>query len=495
MRQRRQLALAQPERFLSRHNVLRCSCLQICLCGLLITVSNIGTAVLLLHYAQAPLRELATTSRLNLPHAKTGFLTHATVGSKSIAADAFGCSCSACAGPSDFMPSIHYSFLNKDGYRGQQGWTPATNSTIRNSSMETRECKVLIVTGGFRGVTPDGIVANAMYSLALQIEEQQQRQARKCNVTVLLVSDILQPRAAIWQDYFADRFEHVQFRTLPQSEHHLYGTVSMQLSYRVWHWMATREASGYRAYDVVHFHDSIGLAFYPILARKTGVGLRNSLLLVHCFGVSQLTDVLKRMTPTSTQALARYFMEAKSIEGADVVVVYSRWMLRALTKVGVKFSASTKIEFLPELDLLLHLSTNFSVGNPRQGNRITTTENASWIPTGTSHRKNQQPLGMRGSQSHYYDYDFGGTVDVHPEMKSAGDPKFGFAKRSSVITLGYFSALESISGLEVSCSAFELILEDTPTRVQLYFVGSNGGVTTKKFASGQEFVQVTLRIP
>ena len=116
----------------------------------------------------------------------------------------------------------------------------STSSTSNIKEPDTQECNVLIVTGGFRGVTPEGSVANAMYLLARQVEQQMHQQQHQnaqdieentfsenfninstnfnatldasvlgnnCTLSVLLVSDILEQRASLWKHYFETRYE------------------------------------------------------------------------------------------------------------------------------------------------------------------------------------------------------------------------------------------------------------------------------------------------
>ena len=89
-----------------------------------------------------------------------------------------------------------------------------------------------------------------------------------------------------------------------------------------------------RHFDVVHFHERMGIGFYPLLAKRHGLAFRNTLLCVTTHGPVWWSE------PGNEEHLHQYYylevdhLERESVRLADVVISPSHYMLDWIEKEG-----------------------------------------------------------------------------------------------------------------------------------------------------------------
>ena len=102
----------------------------------------------------------------------------------------------------------------------------------------------------------------------------------------------------------------------------LRGSHAVKTSYNVYQWLRTRE------FDVVHFHEWRGIAYYALAARAQGICLQRSLVCVGVHSPSLWHKEGMHEPVSSVDDLEIDFMERESAARADVVWFPSRHMAR-----------------------------------------------------------------------------------------------------------------------------------------------------------------------
>jgi glycosyltransferase involved in cell wall biosynthesis len=131
----------------------------------------------------------------------------------------------------------------------------------------SRRPSVCIVTGDIVGPIRNGGIGTAYYALARALARAGQ------DVTVLYAYGSYSEQEPIdhWVNVYAGygiRFVPVPVADGPE----LRGSHAVKASYNVYRWLADRE------FDVVHFHEWRGIAFYSLVARGQGRCLERSLV-------------------------------------------------------------------------------------------------------------------------------------------------------------------------------------------------------------------------
>ncbi len=98
---------------------------------------------------------------------------------------------------------------------------------------------------------------------------------------------------------------------------------SCQRSYRIYRWLKEHEDD----FDVVHFHDNGGPAFFTTRAKSLGLALRNTVLCVGAHGPHMWVLEWNRETVDSLVHLEVDEMERSSVMLSDVMISPSACIL------------------------------------------------------------------------------------------------------------------------------------------------------------------------
>mmetsp|Transcript_970 Transcript_970/g.3589 ORF Transcript_970/g.3589 Transcript_970/m.3589 type:complete len:428 (+) Transcript_970:137-1420(+) len=219
-------------------------------------------------------------------------------------------------------------------------------------SKEEKSRGVLIVCSEFAGLVPNGGIGTFYTSLANVLsskEDEEGKEERFFNVTLVYTQgrkvhgkihkklrdeedddDKRRRRRAEdpftqWQEYYKDR---LNVNLVPLPPHRVSGiTYHAATSYAVLDWILLEQAKTNKPFDVIHFADWQGVGYYSLLHKKSGLGLKNSLLMVMTHGPLLWARKANEEKIESVEDLESHFLEMKSVELADVVVSPSEYLL------------------------------------------------------------------------------------------------------------------------------------------------------------------------
>lgn len=124
-------------------------------------------------------------------------------------------------------------------------------------------------------------------------------------------------------------------------------------------------------YDVVHFPDYGGLAYFSVSAKRQGLAFQNTNLVIHLGGPSKWVLETGSALPTRPDQLKTDFIEKESIRLADEVVSPSRYLIGWMSKNGFQFPPSENVRVLKDVCTALvermsaHLPENESAEDGR----------------------------------------------------------------------------------------------------------------------------------
>lgn len=95
-----------------------------------------------------------------------------------------------------------------------------------------------------------------------------------------------------------------------------------------------RELVARGPFDVVHFHEWLGLPYYALLAKRQGLAFAATTLCVGAHGPLRWSRAGEKRLPSSRDDLIIDYMERRSVELADVVISPSRYMLEWMRNDG-----------------------------------------------------------------------------------------------------------------------------------------------------------------
>lgn len=195
--------------------------------------------------------------------------------------------------------------------------------------------------------------------IATALAGQAEHHANKHDVTVLYVHPNLAAKdAAQWEAYYAER--NVRFVRASLDTFYPQDTIPKR-SFAVKQYLETLGED----FDVIFFHDYLGLGYYTALSRRLGLGFHNTHLGTVIHGPSEWARTLN-MVNEDAQNIALYEMERKQSEYSDFVVAPSQHILDWCTEQGWQLPQNTRpiSNILPER---VDLHTGLSQGDIVQG--------------------------------------------------------------------------------------------------------------------------------
>jgi len=258
-----------------------------------------------------------------------------------------------------FPDELSDSFFFFGGEKGGESLAQKFHHQERDDSFrpilskEEKSRGVLIVCSEFAGLVPNGGIGTFYTSLANVLsskEDEEGKEERFFNVTLVYTQgrkvhgkihrklhdeeddddDKRRRRRAEdpftqWQEYYKDR---LNVNLVPLPPHRVSGiTYHAATSYAVLDWILLEQAKTNKPFDVIHFADWQGVGYYSLLHKKSGLGLKNSLLMVMTHGPLLWARKANEEKIESVEDLESHFLEMKSVELADVVVSPSEYLL------------------------------------------------------------------------------------------------------------------------------------------------------------------------
>jgi O-antigen biosynthesis protein len=190
------------------------------------------------------------------------------------------------------------------------------NLPIETSDAERRTARVCIATYEILGPSKTGGIGTAYHSLAMALAKA------KHQVTILYLwaarSDEREMR--YWQNQF--RPLGITFVPLPVSSGLAGVPDCMQIASDAHAWLRKQEQ-----FDVIHFPELHGHAYYCVLAKKQGIDFSHTILCIGTHSPISWIREQNKEAPYSPEELEMDFMERQSVALADVVVSPSQYML------------------------------------------------------------------------------------------------------------------------------------------------------------------------
>ena len=139
-----------------------------------------------------------------------------------------------------------------------------------------------------------------------------------------------------WEAHYGSR--GIQFCPLPTSAHPAEGPQSVGISVDAYHWLSERD------FDVIHFPELLGHAYYSVLAKHQGLAFHNTVL---CVGVHSPISWIREINgelPMTVDEPEIDFMERESVALADTVVSPSQYLLGWLQSNGWRLPRATYVQ-------------------------------------------------------------------------------------------------------------------------------------------------------
>lgn len=139
-----------------------------------------------------------------------------------------------------------------------------------------------------------------------------------------------------WIDHYAAMGIH--FVPLPPPPSGVGGTMPLAITYSIYVWLKERQ------FDIVHFPDWQGRAYYTCLAKRQGLAFAGTDICIGAHSPASWDREGNEYFPTTLQQLETEFMERQAVEMADVVVSPSHYMLEWMTGRGWTLPERTYVE-------------------------------------------------------------------------------------------------------------------------------------------------------
>ena len=194
--------------------------------------------------------------------------------------------------------------------------------------------RICLVTGELAGPDFNGGIgtANRGLVLALRVEGYQ---------VDVLYTRVDQGQPFCFRGSFADQVEAFQYLGIRLMCIHHDGKWNDWLakSYRA------MEHLIYHEYDLVFFNDCHGIAYYPLLARRTGnPHLAKTIMCVITHSTTQWIAEINEQLSVSIEDLRMTELERRSVELADIVISPSSYLLQKYREYGWKLPEETYVQ-------------------------------------------------------------------------------------------------------------------------------------------------------
>ncbi|MFZ1119174.1 MAG: glycosyltransferase [Candidatus Binataceae bacterium] len=139
-----------------------------------------------------------------------------------------------------------------------------------------------------------------------------------------------------WEAHYGSR--GVQFCPRPTSAHPAEVPQSVGISVDAYRWLSERD------FDVIHFPELLGHAYYSVLAKHQGLAFHNTVL---CVGVHSPISWIREINgelPMTVDEPEIDFMERESVALADTVVSPSQYLLGWLQSNGWRLPRATYVQ-------------------------------------------------------------------------------------------------------------------------------------------------------
>ena len=244
-----------------------------------------------------------------------------------------------------------------------------------------------------------------------------------------------------WEQYYRDE-HNIKLVGLYRPNQNYIGRHLLE-SHEVYKYLKTHE----HVFDIAHFHDYRGAAYYSLLAKTQGLFLRNLLIVIQTHGNNKWAKVVGNSEVLGDVGeLEMDFMERRAVKLADFVVSPSRYLLEWMRRES--WSENTNGEAVVHPNLM-----------PEESRRKSSSRNSD----GRNEYSDEQEV----------------VDEEHEEMR----------KKAAVDELVFFGRLETRKGVVEFCDAVDILLEDETSASKISKITFLGRAASVLGENGHEYVR------
>ena len=244
-----------------------------------------------------------------------------------------------------------------------------------------------------------------------------------------------------WEQYYRDE-HNIKLVGLYRPNQNYIGRQLLE-SHEVYKYLKTHE----HVFDIAHFHDYRGAAYYSLLAKTQGLFLRNLLIVIQTHGNNKWAKVVGNSEVLGDVGeLEMDFMERRAVKLADFVVSPSRYLLEWMRRES--WSENTNGEAVVHPNLM-----------PEESRRKSSSRNSD----GRNEYSDEQEV----------------VDEEHEEMR----------KKAAVDELVFFGRLETRKGVVEFCDAVDILLEDETLASKISKITFLGRAASVLGENGHEYVR------
>lgn len=193
-----------------------------------------------------------------------------------------------------------------------------------NCKCKKGKIRICIITNEFKGIDLHGGIGSEYYRLAKLLQEN-------FEVTIGFVNypycEQVPNTDCKWDDW-KEKYQGMGINFEPiLNNSTLEGTQEMKNSHKSYLWLKERQKN----FDIVHFHDYLGVGYYSFVAKKIGIDFQNNILVNGLHGTSWFVNRAQNRSPYDQTHLIMKYLEERSIEMSDVVISPSQFYINWLT--------------------------------------------------------------------------------------------------------------------------------------------------------------------
>jgi O-antigen biosynthesis protein len=201
--------------------------------------------------------------------------------------------------------------------------------------------RICIATWEIEGPSRNAGIGSAYASLATALR----RAGHQVTILFLLGCHPTDGNIIDWIDYYER--QGLTLIPLPMAHHpRIHAAWASSVSYHTYQWLKDNQSQ----FDIIHFPECQGLAFYSLLAKRQGLAFRDITFVISTHGPTLWVKEGSQDYLRNLGELEIDFMERTSVSAADVVVSPSQYLLGWMQQNGWELPAQTYIApyVLPE---------------------------------------------------------------------------------------------------------------------------------------------------
>ncbi|MBV8356370.1 MAG: glycosyltransferase [Deltaproteobacteria bacterium] len=194
--------------------------------------------------------------------------------------------------------------------------------------------RICIATWEIEGPSRNAGIGSAYASLAGALK----RAGHDVNILFLLGCHPTDGNIIDWIDHYAK--QGLKLIPLPMAHHpRIHAAWASSVSYHAYVWLKEHQHD----FEIIHFPECQGLAFYSLLAKRQGLAFGNTIFVISTHGPTLWVKEGSQDYLRNLGELEIDFMERTSVAAADIVISPSQYLLGWMQQSGWELPAETYI--------------------------------------------------------------------------------------------------------------------------------------------------------